>query len=401
MIQDKKLNYWFATNEGIFYYDYHSYQKIECDKTKSNSVFNFIINDEGYIYCHNLNNQIFQIKGKECKLFYELNNEHISTDISLNISDDGDLVIVSKKIIVLNNDGITLFTYDLNERAFGVAYKAKNKMLLSHILNVDSVITFSKGSFIKHKIRYLSGQPQKANILKFFSIKNSLYAIDLKTKNTYFFDDLTFELTLLPANPFFEKNQVVRIYETPKGSWIAGSLPSVAFLSHNLETSNASVLYENYFISSVYEDKEGNTLLSTFDKGVLVIPDLKVPDVIHSFKDDLITSIYADTQLGLVLGSSKGVLSNYSKNIFSNINKVGKRPIEGLYGAEKSPLILFDDGLIRAYNKQTNQIINIIEASLKDAIFVSATEFYLATNKGIIKGVFDKKTASVLKGIKN
>ena len=60
VIQDHDLNYWFATNEGLYVYDFYKYEKINCDEDKSNSVFGFKINKEGTIFCSNLNNQIFQ-----------------------------------------------------------------------------------------------------------------------------------------------------------------------------------------------------------------------------------------------------------------------------------------------------------------------------------------------------
>lgn len=97
VIQDKDFNYLFGTNEGLFYFDSYTYEKIECTEAKSSSVFNFVINQQGEIFCHNLNNQIFQLIGKELKVFYELQSDESSPDISLSIGDDGNLVVAGKK----------------------------------------------------------------------------------------------------------------------------------------------------------------------------------------------------------------------------------------------------------------------------------------------------------------
>jgi ligand-binding sensor domain-containing protein len=97
VIQDKNLNYWFATNEGLFYFDYYTYEKIECDKAKGSSVFNFTMSKEGVIYCHNLNNQLFEIKGKQFNLFYELTDDETSPDVSLSVANDGNLIVGAKK----------------------------------------------------------------------------------------------------------------------------------------------------------------------------------------------------------------------------------------------------------------------------------------------------------------
>lgn len=348
-------------------------------------MFNFVIDHDGIIYCHNLNNQVFQINEKQCRLFYELKKEEASADISLTIADDNNLLVGAKKIIALNKSGAKVTDYNLSNRYLGPGYKAKNNCVLFHISSADFILSYSKGVFSEHKIWFSKDEWQNKGILKFFSIKNLMYAIDLKNKSTYKYDPVNFELTILPKNIIFERTESVRIYETGNEIWKASSLPGVNIIKDTLALSDTAMYYKNYFISDVYRDNEGNTLLSTFDKGVLVVRDLKIPDVINAFRDDPITSLYTDETLGLMLGSTKGNLMNYSDGEFNNINIHGKRPIEGIYGNTKSNLILFDDGLIRAYNKQTKQILNVAESSLKDAAFISEDQFYLGTNNGIIK----------------
>ena len=66
VIQDKEQNYCFATDQGIFMHDGYSFTKIECDAISGGSVFHFVMNAEGVIYCHNLNKQIFQLKKGTC-----------------------------------------------------------------------------------------------------------------------------------------------------------------------------------------------------------------------------------------------------------------------------------------------------------------------------------------------
>ena len=75
IIQDKELNYWIATNEGLYYFNHYKYVKIECENAKSSAVFNFVITKKETIFCFNLNNQIFKIENKTLNLFYELKTE--------------------------------------------------------------------------------------------------------------------------------------------------------------------------------------------------------------------------------------------------------------------------------------------------------------------------------------
>lgn len=388
VIQDKQLNYWFATNEGLYVFDYYTYKKVECDEAKSTSVFNFVIDKQGVIYCHNLNNQVFKITNKRCSIFYEIKDNEGKADISLTIADDNKLLIGAKKIIVLNQDATVALKYEI-KNYLGPPFISKNNKVQFHLNNENAILTYSFGKFSKHNLSVKPNDLQPNSVLKFFAIDTSFYAIDVRTKQQFSYNPITFELLLLEKNSIFERSGSVRIYETGREIWVAGTLPGVAILNSKNINTNKTVFYNDFFISDVFKDHEGNILISTFDKGIIVVSDLNVPDVINSFKEDPIVSLYSDNELGLLLGSSKGTLLNYINGKILVINNEGQRPIEGIYGGQESELIVFDNGHIRAYNKKNGKIIDIIEASLKDAVFVSPQEFYLGTNSGVIRCFWD------------
>ena len=62
VIQDRQLNYWFATDQGFYKYDSYDFEKIECGDMKGLSAFGFVKNNDGDIFCYNLNHQILKIK---------------------------------------------------------------------------------------------------------------------------------------------------------------------------------------------------------------------------------------------------------------------------------------------------------------------------------------------------
>src|SRR5688572_26663347 len=62
VIQDNALNYWIATDNGLYKYDSYQFTKTELFGTQSLSMFGFVKNNTGTIYCYNLNNQILQIQ---------------------------------------------------------------------------------------------------------------------------------------------------------------------------------------------------------------------------------------------------------------------------------------------------------------------------------------------------
>ena len=390
VIQDKELNYWFATNEGLYVFDYYTYKKVECDEAKSTSVFNFVIDKQGVIYCHNLNNQVFKITNKRCSIFYEIKDNEGKADISLTIADDNKLLVGAKKIIVLNQDATVALKYEI-KNYLGPPFISKNNKVQFHLNSENAILTYSFGKFSKHNLNVEPNNLLPNSVLKFFRIDTNFYAIDVRTKQQFSYNPISFELLPLEKNLVFERSGSVRIYETGNEIWVAGTLPGVAILNSKNIKTNKTIFYNDFFISDVFKDHEGNILISTFDKGIIVVSDLNVPDVINSFKEDPIVSLYSDNELGLLLGSSKGTLLNYINGKILEINNEGQRPIEGIYGGKKSELIVFDNGHIRAYNKKNGKIIDIIEASLKDAVFVSSQEFYLGTNGGVIRCFWDGK----------
>lgn len=385
IVQDNDLNYWFATNEGLYFYNHYTYQKIECDKAKSNSAFNFVIKPNGIIYCNNLNSQVFEIKNKSVSLLYELEADEISSDISLATTSDNQLLIGAKKVIQINEAGTVTKRINIYNHYLGPPYTDSDNNIYYHLGGSDSVLIVSgTRNFIK-KLFLPSKTIEKNSVLKFFSFNSTTYAIHLKTKSLFIFNLKTLELTPISKSSAFEPDQWIRMYFTDNKIWLAGTLPGVQLLENDISQNKTSTLYKDYFISDVYKDKEGNILLSTFDKGVLVVPDLNIPDVINSFREDPVTSLLYDKEIGLLMGSSKGQLMLYQNKLITKLNDKGKRPIEHLHSNDTLPFVLFDDGFIRVFNKRTKTTTNIVEASLKDAVIVSDKLHYLGTNIGIKK----------------
>jgi hypothetical protein len=161
-------------------------------------------------------------------------------------------------------------------------------------------------------------------------------------------------------------------------------------LSGNPATHAAQLFYENYFISDIFQDHEGNILLSTFDNGVLVVPDMSIPDVIHSFRDDAVTALHVDATTGdLYMGSSKGKILRYREGGIELLRDKGMRAVESLHGDATSPYLIYDDGAIQMLDKATGRSTELSTAALKDAVVMHAQLAYLATNIGLWRCTWD------------
>lgn len=388
VIQDTNSNFYIATSQGLYFYDFYTYHLIECVDAKTISSFNFVINSEGDIFCHNLNNQVFKVKRGVCELFYEVSNENTSPDMSLSVSDDDNLIVGTKNILVINKAGEKIFEKKLKNNYLSPAFSIKGKGTMFHLSGTDSVITYQKGKFTSHKIKNDPYSNSKIHTLRFFEFKNQHYVIELETKSIYLFDIHTFKLKKQKRNSVFERTKSIRIYFSGQEIWVTGTLPGVSILRNNLSDTNSRLFFEDYFISDVYKDKEGNILLSTFDKGILLIKDIQVSDVIYTFWDDPIVSLCNYSDSAVLLGSSKGKLLLYEKDKLKTIRDSGNKPIESITTNHDNSLFLFDDGGIKMYNKEKGTLFNVNEAALKDAVFVSKEDFYIGTNLGISKAKF-------------
>jgi hypothetical protein len=105
LLQDNEFNYWIATEQGIIKHDGYSFTSIECDKMKSTSIFSFVKDKIGNIYCNNLNHQIFKISKGKCELFFEIPEKGKGADIYLLTNSFNELIIVSKEAYAFTSTG--------------------------------------------------------------------------------------------------------------------------------------------------------------------------------------------------------------------------------------------------------------------------------------------------------
>lgn len=385
VIQDNELNYLFATSEGLFYFDYYRYEKIECEQARNNAVFSFVRNNEGTVFCLNLSNQVFAIKNKICTLFYELQPGEGSADLSLAVTDNGNLAVVGRKVVILATDGHVIARQQSQNRYIGPALRGEKGELFFHIGLTDTLLQYASGKFTFHRLTLPPGM-NKPSLLLFFHEAGQLAVLDNGTRKRYRFIQSTFTLEPLPANPVFEHSEKIKIYETGNLLWVAGALRGVALAAG--PGADTSFLYEDYFISDVYRDHENNILLSTFDKGILVIPDMEVMDVIDAFRTDPVKSIYGEPGQPLLLGTSRGKLLQYDAGKLRVVYDQGRFPIEALHSTPGSDLVLFNDKRISAYHKSTGKVQAFTDGSLKDAAFTSENAFYIGTNIGLFHATF-------------
>ncbi len=382
IIQDFDKNYYFATNEGILIYNFINYTKLSVKEAKSVSFFNFTINKYGTIYFNNLNNQIFEIKNGECELFYELKGEESCNLIHLTTDNIGHLIVGCKGLIVLDTAANTVLKYK-HSNVINTSFQLNNGTIIFPIAATNQVLLYSQGKIKKQSLSIQDIRVQKFELLQFFWLNDSLYALDLGTKITYLCNEKRWTLMPIKIGNIFNATTNARIFITGNNIWSPSSSSGVNFCKSKLGNTYQK-FYEDCFISDIYQDKEGNILLGTFDKGILVIPDENIPDVINSFATDPVISVYASNNK-VFLGSNRGIIYAYKDNALQTISDLKTKPVEGIYGSPLSDYLIYDDEKIKCYNNLNGEVFSFSGASLKDVAFVSANEVYLGTNIGILK----------------
>lgn len=382
IIQDKENNYYISTSEGTYFYDFYHFEKLDDSHLKKSSLFSFKRSKDGNIYCFNINYQICKIKDKKITVFYELLQDEIRSDVSLSLDENDNLFIGAKKIIVLNKSGAVITRHSIHHNYIGKGFNRKDGKIQYSINHTDSIIVYNQGKFEIKKISLPLGN--KTSLLEFFQIADSTFAMDLQSKKTYFFNEGTFELSKEISNNLFERIESTRPYEVDGNLWLTGTLPGVSLLKNRSEC--CTIFYENYYISDVYKDNEGNILLGTFDAGILVIPNINQPDAIVNVKPDLINTISVSEKMGIMMGTSKGKLYSYNKGQLNLILDKSKKSFLHVFENPDKNILIFDEGVIKILDQKTNAVNPIIEASLKDVAFIADTA-YLATNIGLFKSV--------------
>lgn len=381
VIQDNDLNYWFATDQGFYKYNSYSFEKVDCAEMKGLSAFGFVKNQNGIIFCYNLNSQIIKIENSFCSIFYELKDNERSSDVYLSITTNNSLLVLSKTALLFDITGKKINTVFVPPNYYGFPFVTDEGITISHMSDKDSVLLLEK-----NKIRFarLFLKSEKVNgVLKFFKIDKQTYAVSTASKEMYEFDEKTFHLKRIVTTPLLDSKEFLRFYNENNQLWIAGTRTGVSYLKKINSQEIPEIMYSDYLISDVFKDSEGNMMLSTFNHGVLVIPNFEIPDVLPSLDDQSVVSIEQDNDFGILMGTLQGQLLSFQNNQYKILSNSGKRPLQSLFSWPNFPYILFDDGQVKVYNKKSGEIIVVSTGSLKDATLIDDKTVCLALNTNI------------------
>lgn len=392
IIQDLEHNYWFATDQGIYKHDGYRFEKIECAQMKANSVFNFAINSKGVIYCSNLSQQVFQIKDGKCTLAFNIPDKGMDVNILINKNDEL-YISTSKKVYVLNSNNRLIHVPKLTSgKSLGPPQLLADGCIIRHWPNSGNAFIYKNGRF---KTVPISKQKTKSDTdyqLHFFKLGVKTYAVDNVKKSIHTFNihHLNTEKTTIKLA---DENVFIRFYSIDNNLWISDNIAGVSILNTQFKRIHScDKLFPEHFISFIYHDHEGNILLATFDDGVIVIPDIQIPDVEPEFSRYKITRLVKGTDSELFLGTRDGGILKYNGQI-ETISPSSNKGVESIFYWPEHQLVLEDTKCLTVhFNRTKKSILNY--GALKDLVVVSPDKIFMALNAGVYSATYDpiKKT---------
>lgn len=390
IIQDFDHNYWFATDQGIYKHDGYRFEKIECDQMKANSVFNFAINSKGVIYCSNLSQQVFQIKNGKCRLVFTIPDKGMDVRILINGKDEVYISTI-KKVYVLNDVNQLIHAPKLTDgNSLGPPQLLTDGSIIQHWSNSTKAFIYKSGSFKTVTFSQGKNSSDADDLLHFFKLGSKTYAVDNLKKDIYTFD-LNQLITKRIDVKLADEQVLTRFYSIDNTLWVSDNISGVSILNSKLERIHSSdKLFGEYFISYIYKDHEGNMLLSTFDDGVIVIPDMQTSDVLPEFAKYKITRLVKGTDSELYLGTRNGGILKYDGKIHL-ISEASNKGVESIFYWPKYKIVLEDTKSMNVHFDR-NKSCSLNYGSLKDLVITESNEIFMALNAGVYSATYNPIT---------
>lgn len=376
VLHTKQGNYLVASSNGLLQFDGYRFRQVGCPDMLMTSVYNLVEDHEGHVYCHNLSGQVFKVGNGQCEVYVTLADSLASADIDLAIDNRNKLVISSNRLMVVDENRQPKV---LSGRGYYSTMTRLPDSTVRVFSSVDKQYLQLKDGVLKRKRMTLPPIIDKA-VFSTIVFRESTYEYRSNSCEIYrngstvaVFDPLT----VVP------KKQVFRLYATSNAFWLATNSVGVMRLDeHFRPTNGGGMLFANTMISCVKEDAEGNVLLGTFGKGIIVIPNESTEDLSLPLVNDEVISIAGHTNGSLYFGTRTGQLfERNGKQDLRLIRDARVKSMEALFAIDTDKLLIGEfDGMLIDLANGTEMRFSV--GSLKDVCVKGGGEWLMATNSG-------------------
>ena len=334
---EKTEQLYIATNEGIFFYRQGKFVKMQQpEQAIGTSFFEFKTDKLGILYCKNLNGQIFKIYENKINLYYSYNRKRVKHFFNYEFTANNDLICGSQELYFIKRNK----TQMLSEQIF-----------VTHATEVSSIMQLTENSFKYEGRTNFKGNLETAQLTESWK-KNNKFKFEklcdsMMVTNAY---KIGKSQKFIILNNFDEHKKGIVCLTDRDGTKIdcneVGEYRTMVNLTDSLylllsSTKGAKLvevrnnklkvstpIFENEFISKAHLTSKGVLILSTFNKGLIIIPNIKIKGnynlqnykQVVSYTD---TSVAVTSSLGEVF--HKDLISGKFSLVFADKNKISKK----------------------------------------------------------------------------
>lgn len=373
IIQDLDNVLYIATDKGIIRYDGYEFTLLFQDaKIRSTSILSPKRNLKGEIFCSNLYGQIMKVVGDSLILYFEENIPENVLNTHFTFLDSNRMLVLGANLYHIES-GMPQLLYRLPKPGYHFSdfFRERDKICFIHNDADNHVKVEISRNF---DIETYKTPTHKSLVIGGISLADTTLLFDQTTSELITLsEDQSIKLSPIQIND----GQVARYSIVSDQLFVLNSNSGFKVYTKNLEPNyEGRHFFKDRFISTVYQDNEGNYLLGTFGSGVLVVSSLNINKVQMEFSD--FTEIETlDKQLYV---SSKNKIIEFDPSFFPKLGFLSANRINKIVSISEQNLLFIDskeDYILSTKNK-ISRSLDI--GSIKDASAYSETHSLVANH---------------------
>ncbi|MCB9192272.1 MAG: histidine kinase [Flavobacteriales bacterium] len=367
-------DYILATSNGLMRFDGYRFERMECPDMLLSSVFNLTEDEQGTVYCNNLSGQVFYVTQDSCGLLLSLPDSLVTADMDMAMDDRDRLIIASKYLMAASASGIELLS---GPNFFGPVTTMPDRGLVAYSSVYHGFLRFKNGLL----------KPEEHH--HYVPIDKEIPAIICLGDSTYVYQTNACRLfgkdgqLLVDPSAIIGKENLFKLYSSSDGLWFASSSQGVLHVNRQFQADKgAAFLFPRTMVSAVIEDREGNILLGTFGKGIMVIPNMNTLDLnMPGLQEDII-SVAGSEDGTLYFGTRSGkLLKRNPEGALSVIRDAQVKSMEALFSISEDCLLIGETNAVLIDRAKTTET-SLTLGSLKDIERIDAERVLIASNAG-------------------
>ncbi len=365
--QDKAGFIWFATDIGLIQYDGKVFKTFPVNVVNGKAVSNIMESANGVIWCQNFSGRFYATRNDS--LIYQPKISIFSNYALANILNDTILVSCTA-------NGVSLFN----------TITGQQKLLQLSETNFRPAMQFNHSEYL------LQTQDKLIAINAKGVISTKAFPMQMQTFYTFEFNDQKLGLTksnpiqlqintkdnILSLEPLLKDVLIQNVCALPRQRFAIMSTSGFYILDKQFKLSQHYFPEEN--VSSILEDREGNTWVSTLNRGVLFIPNLGIRQFLTDY---FITATSAINNSSFLIGTYNNELLKVNAPHYTlqslQKNKVIHQITSIYYNKTKSEIMYANPFLNQWQNGKNTSLLNV---SINEIKRLDSTHYLLSEGGG-------------------